>query len=42
MLKKIDVSYDKDLREPYWKMLSNKMDDGMGNPVILYQEIWEV
>lgn len=67
MLKKIDVSYDKDLREPYWKMLSNKMDDGilvmehldpltnnkfvsktrfagyddgMGNPVILYQEIW--
>jgi hypothetical protein len=29
MLKKIDVSYDKDLRQPEWKMLSNKMEDGL-------------
>lgn len=68
MLKKIDVSYDKDLREPYWKILNTRYEgdilviehldpltnnkfisktrfagyeDGMGKPVILYQEIWE-
>jgi hypothetical protein len=28
-MKQIDVSYDKDLRQPEWKMLSSKMENGL-------------